>query len=822
MATYYWVGGSGTWDSTSTTNWASSSGGGGGAGVPTLADDVIFDAASNVATGAFTVTIGGTSSAPAVCRDFSTGGAGGALDGAMTLAFGSTGYLDCYGSMTIPAANFSFTASAGSRLTFKATTTGKTFTTNGVAVATALPVYFDGVGGEWTLGSALTANGTIFLVNGSLITNNFNVTGSFSSSNSNVRSLTLGSSTWTSSGSGVIWDVSTSTNMTLSAGTSTISGTATSQCSFRGGGLTYYNLQFTGSAANSSYVNGTIISGTNTFNNLTFTSRAATGWRNVAFFDNQTINGTLTFGTANTAIRRMYVQSSDSVSGSVISSVGKQITLTVATLAAVSDVDFRDIVIAGVAAPLTGTRIGDRGGCSGITFTTGVDKYWNLAGGGNWSSTAWALGSGGGVSVNNFPLPQDNVIIEETGLNSGATITLDDSWQLGNISFSTRTSPMTWALAGISTSLFGNIVLSSAVTTTATSSSALYVQKNGVLDFTSNTATFNGRIVVQALPTTFRLLDNMDHPNTGFFQIQSGKLDLNTKTLKIFALLRSSSVEPFTIDFNSGKITCTRGTTGNVVNVQDLTSLTISNASTGFVELDNNVGVGTRTILWGNSGGRTEARAVNFKVINGTDSVDIFTDSIVRDLDLTGFGGTLVNRTRTIYGNLILSGTATYTAGSNATTFAKSSGTQQITCNGKTVTFPLAFSVGAVNKEFLDAFATSSSLSLVNGGNFKFKEGVTHAVATFVWPSSEASRVTLSSLSPGNQWSLSSTATTVNAVFATLVDSNATGSTAWNAYVDNDNIDGGNNDGWDFGISPIVGAYEYTYSLRSFTQPKRF
>lgn len=44
--TYYWVG-SGTWDTSSSTNWSSSSGGSGGAGVPTSADDVIFDSGSN-------------------------------------------------------------------------------------------------------------------------------------------------------------------------------------------------------------------------------------------------------------------------------------------------------------------------------------------------------------------------------------------------------------------------------------------------------------------------------------------------------------------------------------------------------------------------------------------------------------------------------------------------------------------------------------------------------------------------------------------------------------------------------------------------------
>jgi hypothetical protein len=49
VATYYWVGGSGTWDNTATANWAASSGGAGGAAVPTNADNVVFDANSGTA-----------------------------------------------------------------------------------------------------------------------------------------------------------------------------------------------------------------------------------------------------------------------------------------------------------------------------------------------------------------------------------------------------------------------------------------------------------------------------------------------------------------------------------------------------------------------------------------------------------------------------------------------------------------------------------------------------------------------------------------------------------------------------------------------------
>jgi len=63
VATYYWIGGTGTWDAVTTTNWSLTSGGPGGAGVPTLADDVVFDNLSG--TSLNTVTID-----TAVCRNF--------------------------------------------------------------------------------------------------------------------------------------------------------------------------------------------------------------------------------------------------------------------------------------------------------------------------------------------------------------------------------------------------------------------------------------------------------------------------------------------------------------------------------------------------------------------------------------------------------------------------------------------------------------------------------------------------------------------------------------------------------------------------------
>ena len=63
MATYYWVGGSGTWDNANTTNWSASSGGAGGSGPPNNADTVNFDSNSGTAA---VVTVASTAAANTV------------------------------------------------------------------------------------------------------------------------------------------------------------------------------------------------------------------------------------------------------------------------------------------------------------------------------------------------------------------------------------------------------------------------------------------------------------------------------------------------------------------------------------------------------------------------------------------------------------------------------------------------------------------------------------------------------------------------------------------------------------------------------------
>jgi len=176
MANRYWRGGSGTWNTSSTTNWSATSGGSGGASVPTAADNVIFDQA-----GPYTVTLTGA----LTCLDFSVQ----QLSGSVT--FAGTGTPAISGSMSL----VSGTVWSGTgTITFNATTTGKTITTNGTTINGSITL--NGVGGEWSLGSALSTGVTLTttLTNGSLLLNGYDLTtGIFSSNNSNTRSIAFGS-----------------------------------------------------------------------------------------------------------------------------------------------------------------------------------------------------------------------------------------------------------------------------------------------------------------------------------------------------------------------------------------------------------------------------------------------------------------------------------------------------------------------------------------------------------------------------------------------------------------------------------------------------
>jgi hypothetical protein len=528
MATYYWVGGTGNWDGSNTTRWATSSGGAGFAGVPGIGDDVIFD--GNSASGAnFTVSV----LSGAQCNN-------------LTISRPTTYTVTLNGAATV----YGPTVSIGAAGSTGITTSGLALICpyNGVGTFLCTPTMssltFSGVASSWTLGANLAMSfGTLTVASSfSTSASNYSVScGTFDLSNSNVRTISLNGSSISCSNQ---FNAETSTNLTMNAGTSTIVTNF-----FKGGSKTYYNLS-----------NSTIVSlavyGANTFSSISASGENRFGydWLSTVFFaDNQTI-GTLSLnvGSAWPLARQ-----------SVKSTTGTAITLTVTTFSAASNVDFYMITIAGPAAPISGTLFGNCGGNTGITFPAAKTVYWNQAAGGNWGESSWALTPGGAISSNNFPLAQDTAVFATTGLNYNGLVTINRAWNIGTIDMSARTPSyqMRLFISAVSPNIFGNWIGGSGLVYGTTLNPVFCGVSNTTI--TSNGNTFCFGFDVQKLSgARLTLQDNIVTStfDNKFVTLSSGILDLNGRTLYIdsisssstFLLARSLEIGSGTIIFRGG------------------------------------------------------------------------------------------------------------------------------------------------------------------------------------------------------------------------------------------------------------------------------
>ncbi len=691
MADRYWILGTGTWDSTSTTNWSTSSGGAGGASVPTAADNVFFDANSNVLATAFTVTM---ANSPRVCNDFTASG----LDGTMTLAGTSIG-LTVSGSLTFQATNFTRTYTGTT--TFNATSTGKTVTTNGASLSGG-NVTFDGVGGGWTLGSALTTSFTLTVTNGTFDTSssgNYAVTaGALSSSNSNARTINLNASTISTTSSN-FWTTANSTNLTLNAGTSTISSSNTIP-TFQGGSQTFYNVSFTSTALASPS-----ITGANTFNNLSITGRTTIGIGVLSLSADQTINGTFTVSAGTASAYRMQISSN---------TLGTTRTLTCASIAAMSDVDFRDITIAGAHGTLSGTRLGDCKGNTNITFDAAKTVFYRQTGSADWGATgsgSWSATSGGALDATQFPLAQDTAVFPAaTYPASGSTTAINASYQIGTIDMSLRTSnTMTLATSSNNLGIYGNWINGTGITISGTGFISFLGRTTQQI--TSAAISFVQAITINSPSGSVTLQDALTTGTGVTTTLTNGTLDIQSYTLST-GLFSSTNLNTRTIAFGTGQISCTG--TGLVWSTAASTALT----TTG-TQVVNVTSTGS-TAITVTSGQLSEANSISFNFTGGTYALTFLQSSSnsARNVNFTGYAGTLgAMSTGIIYGNLTISSGMTLTASSSGMTFSATSGTQLITTNAKTIDFPLSFNGAGGTRQLQDALTMGSTrtATLTNG-----------------------------------------------------------------------------------------------------------
>lgn len=299
----------------------------------------------------------------------------------------------------------------------------------------------------------------------------------------------------------------------------------------------------------------------------------------------QTINGTLTLSAGGNATMRTFVRSN---------TIGETRTLTCAAVASLTDIDFRDITIAGAAAPVSGTRLGDCKGNSGITFDAAKTVYCIATGtlSANWNSTLniWDTSPTGAGTVNAFPLAQDTAVFQTTRPGTGSTIIINAAYNIGTIDMSARTSnTMTLATSTNTPTIYGDWINGTGVTLTGTGT--MTFAGRGSQTITSAGKTFTQLLSVDTPGGSVTLQDALtcNRNTVNALQLESGTLDANDYNITLSnATSGFSSDTSNTRTFDLGSATLTIAGAGNIFDVDPSTNFTF--LGTGVISLTSTSG----------------------------------------------------------------------------------------------------------------------------------------------------------------------------------------------------------------------------------------
>jgi len=273
----------------------------------------------------------------------------------------------------------------------------------------------------------------------------------------------------------------------------------------------------------------------------------------------------------------------------------------------------------------------------------------------------------------------------------------------------------TWEATSTAT-IYGNLKLSSGMTLTSSASAMTLGATSGTQNITSNGKTIDFPITMNGSGGTFKPLDTFTLASARTLTLTAGTLDLSAASVST-GLFDGSGTGTRAIAFGSNSITVT-GNGGTVVNVGGASGFTY----TGTFNITSNYtgSTGTRTFNANLIGtGVYPTLATSGANINiGTVATDIVSlTGSWGNIDFTNYTQSLANATRSLFGNITFSSGMTISSGTSVTTFAATSGTQNITSNGQTLNFPLTFNgVGGTFKP-LDALTVGSTrtTTLTNG-----------------------------------------------------------------------------------------------------------
>lgn len=788
MALRYWVGGTGTWDGSNTTNWSATSGGAGGASVPGSADQVIFDASSGTGTVTLgisptiqqldfsgfaqtfnfqtnTITISSTAS-PAFTGSTSMTVTGtpvinivtssiknviaGAVTESNSISFNVSGSstFSISGSVrNLDFTGFSGQLSSGSRTifgnlllsatmttgttgnnttTFAATSGTQTINTNGVTFNDNMT--FSGVGGARQLLSALTAN-RIQHTAGNLDLNTY----TFSVLTYSVSGSSASGTIFTGGGRIVVRSndeqilVNTSTNYTAT-------GNLDIFCSYAGATGTR-QIGWISNEAQAADFTASTVPGV-TFNTAaTDTILFNGGFRNVDTtgrtspirLSNLTLYGNLTI-PAGASMSAVGGTATFAATSGVKTITTNGVTLT-ATTFQFSGVGGAWQLQGAVTLGSTTNYVAGTLDLNGFTYTTtaftssspsvrviafGTGNITLVGSGTVWNMTTTTNFSRTGTPTVNVSNNSATATTVQTGSLSEAQA-LDFNYTVGTYTL-TDTSAVYRNLSFVGFSgtvpnsgriMYGGFNAGSTATFSAGSNTQNFFAASGTWNITSNGRTFDFPFTFSGTAGTWVLQGALTLTATRTTTLANGTLNLNGFTLTT-GLFNSSGSSVRAIVFGTGNITLTG--TGTVWNT--LTTTNFSRTGTPTVNVSNNSATAT-TIT---TGALTEAQALDFNYTVGTYALTD-TSAVYRNLNLTGFAGTFPNSARTYFGGFNAGSTATMTAGTNVQTFSATSGTWNITRNGRTLDFPFTFNGIGGTWRLQDDFTVGSSraFTLTNG-----------------------------------------------------------------------------------------------------------
>lgn len=529
MADRYLITGGGSVNWNSTGSWSATDGGSTGASFPVAGDNAFMTAAS----GAGTLTVNVASA----CADLNCSGFTGTLAGSQTLAIGGS---RTWGS--------GMTLSYSGTVTYNATTTGKTLTSNGKSSTNNIT--FNGVGGGWTLADALTTTGTLTVTAGAFSDGGFTITaGVFTSNSGTTRSVTK-TGNWNITSTGNVWNHN-ATGITWSdtAGTITLTNSSATSRTFSTGVATYNNLSV---SAGTGTLTGSISGGT-IFNTLDFTGYSG----NVPVWGSTILTGNLKLGTGMTFTDGGQAFTMQSTSASTtITSNGVTINHPV------SINNTAGVITSLVDAINTGTRnisvnqgiFTDNGfGVTAFNFNSNTNLVRVINKSGTWTAT--------GTGANTAVIQGQNITMNDTAgdfvfSDSSATarttiFAFNSSGSSGSIKSQKITGGTgTFTIGGASASsqgsmdftgfkgsvpagnfsLYGNLILDSGMTMTDGNNAINMTGTSGIQTITTNGVSINRNLSINGVGGTTKPLDDLNLGARNLV-LNFGTFDANNKNI---------------------------------------------------------------------------------------------------------------------------------------------------------------------------------------------------------------------------------------------------------------------------------------------------